>query len=397
MGTVRHRLSGSKIALASRCLHWARPDVPSSVDNDTPGRRIGSALHELAERHPNVEIVDVATKWNLRAAEREKVEELYASWREWWPTYIDGRAFDVEVPFAWSTEAGRAHVLQRSSHRDYSACAWDWVPMTIDAVIQGDVLEILDLKTSYDIISAEEHAQLEACGMCAAYHYGVDEVRLTIANVGTDGVRTNSSTIGGFDFDAIAGRLSRMVQGIPTAQPQPGGHCAEMWCPSLGTCSATLIDAAALVRLRPELGALASVDITTDEQAYRIKSALKPAAAFLKELEAKVVAYADERGGIRTPEGGMLKRVQVTKRSVDAGNARLRAKVATMLGAGAADVIKTKQTVSMGAFRRAVRAKAARGQKEKAERDAMMELETTGGVRLSSYMKWSDESESEDE
>jgi hypothetical protein len=398
MGHRRHRLSASKVALASRCLHWARTDVPEATDSDTRSRRIGSGFHEFAEKHPDVDMSAVAARWNLRASELDAVDELYAAWCGWWPEYLGARAVEREVGFAWNTATNTARRLQKREHRDYSDCAWSEIPMTVDALILGDSeVEVLDLKTSYEDISAEEHAQLEANALAVASVLGIDEVVVTIANVSADGVRTNSARVGGFDFDAIAGRLARMVDGVPTAQPRPGPHCAEMWCPALGTCSATRVTAESLVRARPDLSALLARGIQSHEEAYAIKAALKPAQAFLKELEQMAVAWAEENGGIKTPDGGVLKRVPVTKRTADAGNRALRSKLVQMFGEEAASAIKTKETVSLDAVRRLAKARAERGKKGKAEAEAIESLEATGGVRMSVYTKWSDEEKTDDE
>ncbi|MGK3981211.1 PD-(D/E)XK nuclease family protein [Sorangium sp. So ce118] len=402
MGSRRHRLSASKVALASRCLHWARPDVPESVDADTASRRCGSAFHDVAEKHPDVDMAAVVAKWNLRDGERAKVEELYDAWREWWPEYLGGRTVEREVAFAWDTATNTARRLPRCEHRDYSDCSWTEIPMTVDALILGDgrtdvEAEVLDLKTSFEDISAEEHAQLEANALAVATLLGLDAVAVTIANVSADGVRPNSSRVGGFDFDAIAGRLARMVEAVPTAQPKPGPHCASMWCPALGTCAATRVTAESLVRARPDLSAVLARGIQTHEEAYAIKSALKPAQAFLKQLEQMAVAWAEEHGGIRTPDGGLLKRVPQTKRTIDAGNKALRSRLFQMFGDDAANAIKTKETVSLDAVRRLAKAKAPRGSKARAEAEAIEALEATGGVRMSVFQKWSDEEKVDDE
>lgn len=401
MGARRHRLSASKVALASRCLHWARPDVPEGVDRDTASRRGGSAFHECGEKHPDVDLSAVAAKWSLRAGERAKVEELYDAWREWWPEYLGARAVEREVAFAWDVASNTARRLPKRDHRDYSDCAWTEIPMTVDALIIGDgrsevQAEVLDLKTSYEDISAEEHAQLEANALAVASVLGVDEVVVTIANVSADGVRTNSARVGGFDFDAIAGRLARMVEAIPVAQPKPGSHCAAMWCPALGTCEATRVTAESLVRARPDLSAVLARGIQSHEEAYAIKAALKPAAAFLREMEQMAIAWAEEHGGIRTPDGGLLKRVPQTKRTIDASNRVLRAKMVQMFGDDAAAAIKTKETVSLDAVRRLAKAKAPRGGKARAEAEAIEALEATGGVRMSVYTKWSDSVDDEE-
>lgn len=397
MGNVRHRLSASKVALASRCLHWTRPDVPDSVDRDTPGRRIGSAFHEIAEKHPDADIDAVVAKWAIRPSEREHVEALFEAWVEWWPGYAGSRIVEREAGFAWDTATGKARRLPKREHRDYSECSWSEVPMTADALlVEGPDVEVLDLKTTYKDVSAEEHAQLEVNALAVASLLGVDQVTVTIANVGADGVRTNSAIVSDFDFDAIAGRLARLVDAIPTAQPRPGPHCAEHWCPALGTCPATRVSTESLVRARPDLAAIVARGIQSHEEAYAVKAALKPASAFLRELEQMAITWAKENGGIRTPDGGMLKRVPVMRRTVDAGNRALRSRLHHMLGDDAGQAIKTKETVSLDVVKRLVRAKAPRGKKDAAERAAIEELEATGGVRMSVFERWSDEGESDE-
>src|SRR5262249_3198739 len=129
----------------------------------------------------------------------------------------------------------------------------------------------------------------------------------------------------------------------------------------------------------------------------RVKAAIKPLKDFVRQLEGAVIGWAHTHGGIRLEDGSVLRRVAVTRRKVDVTPAVL-AKLQGQFGEeGARALVKTKLLFSLGAVKKAARARAPRGRKDAAEAEVLRELEATGAVRLSVHERWSDEEDAESE
>lgn len=396
---MRHRLTASRLALAAQCLYWARPDAAPDRPSESSASRLGSALHAAAHAYPEVDLDAIANRWKLTPGETDTFLELYDSWAAWWPGYVGDRIERREVPFAWDTETWTARELPSNGHRDYSACVAAEVPCTVDALLlvprtplagqmlpDGPILEVLDLKTSWDWISAEGHAQLGGCGLAVARALGYESVKVTIARVRPEGVETNSVVLSTAQLDRIALDIEGHLQRIPAAQPMPGEHCAG--CPSAGNCPDTRALAVAVREMRPELQGLFLGELRSDAQADRLWTGLDQLEAFVSEQRGRLVDYAKQNGGIRRGSGKLARRADVTTRRIDASNPAVIRKLEAMFPGRPDALVKVKTTINVGAVEKAAKAAAPRGQKEKAAEAAMQELEITGGVKLSTYEGW---------
>jgi PD-(D/E)XK nuclease superfamily protein len=400
---VAHRLTASRLALARECLWWARADAIPDRPGETAASRLGSALHAAAHAYPEVDLDATAGTWRLTPGETDTFLELYDSWAAWWPGYVGDRIERREVPFAWDTETWTARELPSNGHRDYSACRPSEVPCTVDAALmhpewaiepqfgqdwvpQPQSLEVLDLKTSWDYIAAEDHAQLAGNGLAVARALGFESVKVTIARIQPEGVEVNSVVLSNAQLDRTALDLELYLQRIPGAMPRPGEHCAG--CPSAGNCPESRALAVALREMRPDLQGLFFGELRSDAQADRLWTGLDQLEAFVNEQRGRLVDYAKQRGGIRRSSGKIARRTDITTRKIDGSNPAVRRKLEVMFPGRVGEIVKVKATVSVGAVEKMAMADAPRGKKSDAAEAAMTELETTGGVKLSTYEGW---------
>lgn len=393
---MRHRLTASRLALAQECLWWAHPNAIPDRAGETPASRIGSALHAAAHAYPEANLDAIAGTWRLTPAETDTFLELYDSWAAWWPGYVGDRIERREVPYAWDTQTWEARELPKGEgHRDYSMCRDTEVPCTVDAVLiahrdptfaELPTLEVVDLKTSWDWIAAEGHAQLAGCDLAVARALGYEQVKVTIARVRPEGVEVNSVVLSLPQLDRAALQLEHYLSKIPTARPQPGEHCAG--CPSAGNCPETRALAVQARAEREDLRGLFLGELRTHEQAAKLYAARKPLEKLLGELNGKLIDFERKHGGIQLPSGKTARRVDETRRSIDASNQAVLRKLEAMFPGRLGELVKTKTTINVGAVEKAAKATVPKGKGSKAAEAAMAELETTGGVKLSTHQEW---------
>lgn len=423
MTAARHRLTASRVELADAgCLFWARPDVPLPARTENAASSLGSATHEAAQLVGEAAVADdedlgdvlrdvtrfgslasryieqVAAKWNLPPAAIEALSELHETWAAWWGDFVpEGATVRYEAPYAWDTARWTARELPSSGQRNYSAASWGEVPCTIDAVIvdaDGKVT-VVDLKTGRRRQpAAAEHAQLASGALCVARTLGVDEVRVVLAKITPGRVFVDSAVLDAMTLDARAAQLGEHVRALPTAAPVPGPHCSSLYCPALATCEgprALALSAPALARALP-------ARVETEEQAAAALLASKPLESFVAELKRQAVAWADAHGGaVRMPDGSVMRRVAQVRRSVDAE--RVMARLSGTFGPDVVEsLVKVKRSVSITELERAAAALAPPGRK-KAEVEArrvkvaevMSGLESTGGIKVSTFAAWESE------
>lgn len=391
-----HRLTGSRLALAQWCLYWARLNAIPDHPSHTSASRTSSALHAAAEAYPQADLDAVPFIWGLTPAEEDTFLELYDSWVAWWPGYVGERIERREVPFAWDTATWTARELPSNGHRDYSACRDTEVPCTVDAQIVEyneqhgdagpDTLEVLDLKCSWDWISAAGHAQLAGNGLTVARALGFETVKVTIARVAPEGVETNSVVLQAQDLDLTALRIERYLQQIPNARPQPGEHCAG--CPAAGNCPESRALAVAARTEREDLRGLFLGQLRSDAQADRLWTGLDQLEKFVAEQRARLVDYAREHNGITRASGKRAEWVPLSRRRIKDEPAVIERLERRFGPERAAGLIKIKRTIPIAGVEKAAKETAPRGRKGDAAAEIMAELESTGHVALSTYEGW---------
>lgn len=390
---MMHRLTGSHLALAQQCLYWARPDAIPDHPNDSSASRVGSALHAAAHAYPQADLDALADTWRLTTAETDTFAELYDSWAAWWLGYVGDRIERREMPFAWDAATWTARGLPSTGHRDYSACSDTEVPCTVDAILVmheaarcSSDLEVVDLKCSWDWISAVGHAQLAGNGLTVARALGFESVTVTIARIAPEGVETNSVVLHAQDLDLTALRIERYLQQIPDARPQPGEHCAG--CPAAGNCPESRALAVAARAAREDLRGLFLGQLRSDAQADRLWTGLDQLEKFIAEQRARLVQYAREHNGIQRASGKRAEWVPLSRRRIKDEPAVIERLERRFGQERAAQLIKIKRSIPIAGVEKAAKETAPRGRKGDAAAEIMAELQSTGHVALSTYEGW---------
>jgi hypothetical protein len=415
---MKHRLSASRIKLGRRCLWWARPDVEVPPAEETRPAAVGTAFHDVAESEAEeldedlvderfarlvagVELDKAAE--GLSTHERRHLEALVTSWREWWAQMILTGA-ETEQPIQLFV-SGAAERLPKGEHRDYSAADDAAIPGTADVVAvwasnDGSSAHFVgDYKTGFGPHRLDDHIdQLTHLGTAFARKEGAESVRVGVIHVRPDGVELDSRVLDGFDMALHVTEMAQLLEELPTAEPRPGLHCEEMYCPARAVCPATralLVDAKLALEPRRRLPLVG--DVEENDQALAILVAAPLIESWLADRVKAARAFADANGGVRAPDGRIYRSRPQTRETPRLDVDGAREAMRRVLGSDADSAIKTKVSTSFEAMRDVVRARRAAGEKIPIEdtikhtREALREV---GALKISEFdtYDWADES-----
>lgn len=274
--------SGSKLPLLRACGYSARPDVAVPADAQSDAARRGVARHLAFERwlSGGVDPVD-GCEW---AAPPSVVRETFLR------SVLDLGLVDVEVeiPFVLDVETGRSRRSpHRRTHEDPEAKPTE-IRLIADA-LSGPV--VVDWKTGRH--RSEAVAQLDGLTLAAGAQRGV------LAYVDDYGAITHTveRTYDEIDHAATLAWLRGILERERTAQPIPGPHCRDLYCPLLGACPATapaLVAACVpAITLAPE----------TPEEARALFLAREVARGWYTRADDALRAYVDQRGEVPLGDG----------------------------------------------------------------------------------------------
>jgi hypothetical protein len=226
-----------------------------------------------------------------------------------------------EVAFAWDPATDTAEQLVESE-RDYSAgkgrlCG------TADLVVwhpESESVTVYDYKTGD---GSGAGPQLRMLGLMAARAYGVEHATVAALEVRASGVtEVCREDLDAFALMAIAGEVAEQLEAIPVAEPMPGSHCGELYCPArlscpLGTAAiaevAEVIPAESLVR-RAEYRI--TDPIASADQAIWLVDVLRLMDAWIKAKKDAIKALVPAEGWA-TDDGRMLKETTAKVEALD--------------------------------------------------------------------------------
>lgn len=299
------RVTASKLALLAECQFFARPDQPWS-DRDSDDAATGREVHRMIDEYMR------GAQTPTSSDERAKV--YFASARRW----IDEHrrvGMRPEVAFAYepSTELAR-ELAPKTEHRDYSdvrdtemAGTADVVSMGIDD--EGAFVAVDDWKVSIGPDVHDATAQLSGLALFAARAYGVNRARIRTLRVTESGVDDSAVLwLDEWSLVDVAGSIQSALARIESAEPAPGPHCTERWCPAIVSCPATVRDLAtvetlvpveALVRRRTDMPI--TVNFASPDHAADVKARVRAARKALDIIDAAIADYVGE--GITLSDG----------------------------------------------------------------------------------------------
>lgn len=314
--------SGSKLAVLPYCGYFARPDVAWPADEAGDAAAFGNAIHALCEsaiRSRALTVEDAAKAHGVAESGLPRLRRVWAVALD----YIATRArvgWCAEVPLAWSWRMDTARELPSKGHRDYSDAYEDEVCGTADVATMDDgVAVVMDWKTGRsDLDSYREQASFLA--LAWARSVGASQARAVFVRFSEDGFEERVWVLGSMDLDATAmlleGRLAEADE--RRAEPVPGPHCTELYCPARTTCPAT----ASIIRSNPDVAPLAELvasAITTPADAGRAYVQLRLVKDAVKVVEERIREVVEAQGSAPTSPGKVIKLTTTTRETFSQG------------------------------------------------------------------------------
>lgn len=288
------RVTASKVGLLEHCQYFATPDAVWSDTTSAAADR-GTRFHRaIALYIEGVEGLPLKVEDDI-AAEFEHAKKFVDNVRA---SYPDVR-LRAEVAFAWNPESDEAEVIP-AAERDYQAGAGRLCG-TADLVVEiradGEIVGLIvwDWKTGN---GEGAGPQLRALGLMAARALSCDEVSTGALEVTAAGVKeVCHEHHDAFALSGIAGGLADVIAFIPGAEPRPGNHCGELYCPARATCPevnkahVALVPEQALVRKF-------STEVESPEHAVWMMDRIRLVEAACKAIKDAIKS--------KVPEGGWL-------------------------------------------------------------------------------------------
>lgn len=293
------RVTASKVGLLEHCQYFARPEAVWSDTTSAAADR-GTRFHRAIALYINgvpglpLSVEDDIAE-EFRHAKRW-VDDLRAAY--------PNAELHAEQAFAWDPETDEAEVIP-AAERDYQA-GHGRLCGTADLVVvfpdgMANVL-VYDWKTG----SGEGAGpQLRALSLMAARAWKVETATGAALEVTGAGVKeVCHEHHDAFALSGIAGGLADVIQFIPGAEPIPGAHCGELYCPARATCPevnkahVALVPEAALVRKF-------STEVESPEHAVWMMDRIRLVESACKAIKDAIKAKVPE-GGWQLDDGSKL-------------------------------------------------------------------------------------------
>jgi hypothetical protein len=312
------RATASKVGLLAFCQWWATPEAEWTWTTSDAADR-GTRFHKAIANY---------TETRKRAEVDEDLREEYAQACDWVDSLgSHDDVVKVERAFAWDLMTDTAEEI--GSDRDYRKAAGrlcGTVDLILLARIDGKYVAAMvwDWKTG----SGENSGpQLRALGLMVARAYGLENVTVAALEVRASGVtEVAREELDEFALSAVAGELAEQIASIPNAEPKPGSHCGDLYCPARLSCPlgqaaianvSEVIPADVLVR-RQDFRITDPVE--TAEQAIMTVDVLRLMSAWIDakkdEIKSKVPAT-----GWAAPDGRILKETKAKVEAFDKAQA----------------------------------------------------------------------------
>jgi len=365
--------TGSKLPLLLRCAYPWRAGVPhapqASRAADT-GSEVHAYIDAMLRGEPAPAIGDEAQ--GILDACAADIDRILA-----------GCQWASEVPLAWCPTTGRGVVLSGRG-REYGDAPAGWLVGCADAVaVDAGVVRVIDWKTGQRArgISPEDNAQLYAYAAAAMAALGADSARVEVVALTPQGAYSSAVDLDAFDLADLAGRISARLASIPTATPQPGPWCADMYCPAAAACPAAHAAQDALVSSAAE----PTWALATPEQATALHARLALAEAACEQARAMLKAYARDRGPIPTADGKLWGRRIETRDHIPMGDARASDAEEVLARHGCLEAVETKHSVTWSRIRSLIAARCPAGrsgakQRREAEDALRADLAAAGAL-----------------
>lgn len=325
--------SASKTGLLLGCQYSFRADV------DVPESNVGEAAHRGTRIHDGIE-----NDTDLPHAGEQGCINAARAWLE---THQAETPAAKEVAYAWDGESSTVIGTGREAYAN--APEGTLMTGTADIIVTAfDGVTVADWKSSEQSASKAHEQLMTLAVMAGADH----KVAIELREDGTY-VEHGRTELMPWDLEVHAEKLRTAIAAIPNAQPTPGDHCGEHYCPLRGTCPAyqetvehvaELVPAGALVRRK-----LTEPLVTTEDVAVTLPL-LDMVEDWLKATREKAKAICLENGGeLRLDEKTVWRKIESSRQSVRGQDAL---ELAKKLGASQDELAALTYTTKFDVFKR---------------------------------------------
>lgn len=319
--TAACRGTASKAGLLAECRWWARHEAEWS---DTAG-----AAAERGTRFHSAIALYVSVLPGVPLKVDDDIAAEYDAARAWVDAFGRER-LEAEVAFAWDPVTGEAERIGTNLGRDYSRGKGRFCG-SADLISVSRATKVGYVGDWSTGDGSRKGPQLRALALMLSRVEGLESVTVEALEVDATGVRhVCTETLDAFALAAVAGELAEALAAVPAAEPRPGPHCGDMYCPARATCPAIRERIADIIPVETLTQHRWGLTIASPDHAawlYNQAKAVEAAAKLVKEV-VKAFVPAD---GLTLSDGSVFKEStrMITRFSQDRAVALLRALGAT--------------------------------------------------------------------
>lgn len=329
---------------------------------------------------------DYRTKFADDGQERHEEQESSVEVGDWHPDLEqfreDGQVIATECAFVYDVATDTARELGHVA-RQYRDLAPTEIAGTMDLLIRGKRLIVVDYKSFELVDPAATNEQTATYALMAARTYGYDEVTVVIIYL-VGGRKPDIAVLSALELDGHAARLKEMVETIEHARrardltPYLKRSKQCRYCPAYLACPVQMRTVIDIGTGELAQRAEAMIPLESDQDAATAFDLLEHVTLVQKRLKAAVMARAADRP-FMTARGTMYGKVQKL------GPTKLNGEVAYRVlkkryGDHIAQAGVTMAATQAG-MKRAVELQHAKGGLAAAMRELMAEIEREGGAK----------------
>jgi hypothetical protein len=242
-----HRLTLSRLSLASKCLYGFRGDI--TVVPRLPGNpaKVGSCVHNIVARRRRSDLPIEEYSQDIRNMAQPIADgpiEAHLQRTAW---------LVVEQGFLYNAETDTTELGPRRGEPGYDDVEPMQIRGTVDFVaapsmtLDGNAL-VEDLKTGKP---PEDSHQLYGQAVTVSRRFNWNRVRVRYARALKTKMELLNEEVLDIDrLDEEAGRIRGLLRMLPTSEPTPGDHCWK--CDAWQVCPAKAADRQAYAAARDE-------------------------------------------------------------------------------------------------------------------------------------------------
>ena len=290
-------ITASKAGLLRKCQYWAKHGVQQDHREESEAATLGTSVHKAIDEYISTGLIYTPIG--------SEVDVLFGHARAWIDEHQEYcmHGFLSEVAYAWDPAFNRAMKIIGQGQRFYADKeVWQeilrnpgmsphTVPMTIDLMCENydGSISIYDWCTG----RTDKTAQLQINALAVWYTHRPTEVRCHALRLTEDGcVQEDLGVYDEWDIEQLAKEYSDLIYASIGAEPSPGMHCTELYCPAKNACPVTQNAIEQVIPVGHLNRYKLSPEIQNASHASYMLPMIKLAKAYIETVESSLKSYA---------------------------------------------------------------------------------------------------------